>query len=172
MKTFEDMILDFKKRNLWRSKTEEKARILRASLPPDLIDELISIGFSTKAKSIANKRHNEARREPNKVWRVNAAEEFAKINRNLMVRDAKVEAFDRIVEMLDHMKVGNKLLGDCTRADLLRAAVQAQDQAGEWGLRASLYKQLAGMVGTGTVREASNRGQIVALLTTTFKEPA
>lgn len=86
---------------------------------------------------------------------------------------AKAESFDRVVEMLDHTRVGNKLLGDCTKADLLRAAVELQEQAGEATLYAALYRDLAAIVGnTGTVREASDRGKIVALLTTTHKEPA
>jgi len=83
---------------------------------------------------------------------------------------AKSVSFDRIVEMLDHYDVEGKLLGDCTRSDLLRAAALAQGHAGEWAMRASFYKELASIIGKGTVREAANRGQIVGLLTTTFSE--
>lgn len=84
----------------------------------------------------------------------------------------KAKAFDRIVELLDHLDVNGKVLGDCTRADLLRAAVQLDQQSEDAKVRAAMYRELAAIVGNKTVREASNRGQIVALLTTTFKEAA
>ena len=85
---------------------------------------------------------------------------------------SKAKNFDRIVEMLDHKAVGNKLLGDCTRSDLLRAAVAAETLAGEATIEAGFYRLLAGMIGQGTVRQASDRGKIVALLTQTFQEAA
>ena len=74
--------------------------------------------------------------------------------------------------MLDQTRVGDKILGDCKRADLLRAAVAAETRAKEATIEAGFYRLLAGMIGTGTVREASSRGNIVALLTNTFKEAA
>ena len=37
----------------------------------------------------------------------------------------KAKQFDRIVELLDHKPVGAKVLGDCKRSDLLRAAAEA-----------------------------------------------
>lgn len=86
------------------------------------------------------------------------------------VRVQKARSFDRIVGLLDAMYVGNKLLGDCTATDLKRAAVDAQRLAGEWDVKAGFYRELAGMIGNATVREAMDRGKVVALLTTTFKQ--
>lgn len=85
------------------------------------------------------------------------------------IDEAKIEAFDKIVEMLDHFKVGDKKLGDCTRSDLLRAARELESQSEEMQTRAAFYKSLADIVGNKTVRDASHRGEIVGLLTTTFK---
>lgn len=87
-------------------------------------------------------------------------------------RRNKADAFDKIVEMLDHHSVDGKMLGDCTRADLLREAVRLDDLAGEATMYASLYRQLASMIGKSTVRTANDRGGIVALLNLTFKEAA
>jgi len=82
----------------------------------------------------------------------------------------KIAAFDRIVEMLDHQKVGDKMLGDCRKSDLLREAVRLDTISDEAKLRASFYRQLAKMIGDKTVRGAQDRGGIVALLTHTFQD--
>ena len=75
------------------------------------------------------------------------------------------------MELLDHHKVNGKALGDCRRADLLRAATENLSSADDLTVQAALYKQLASMIGDGTVREYRDRAGVVALLTTTF-EPA
>lgn len=82
--------------------------------------------------------------------------------------------FSRIVEMLDAHQVDGKMLGDCTKGDLLRAAAAAEAVAGEATMHAEFYRLMAGMLPEHgvTVRQANNRKEIVALLTTTFKEPA
>lgn len=96
---------------------------------------------------------------------------FQKFDAEARVAEEKAKSFDRIVEMLDLKMVGNKLLGDCTKADLIRAAVDAESKAGELTLEAGFYRLLANLVGPkGTVREASDRGKIVALLTHTFQD--
>ncbi len=84
----------------------------------------------------------------------------------------KAASFDRIVMALDAVKVGGKLLGDCTGGDLLREAAKLEAIANEMTAQAVFYRQLAEIVGkTTTVREASNRVGIVGLLSTHYNEP-
>lgn len=84
--------------------------------------------------------------------------------------EQKVAAFDKMVEMLDHLTVGNKALGDCSRADLVREATRIQGMSEELSVRAAFYMRLSRMIGSGTVREAQDRAKIVGLITTTFRE--
>lgn len=84
----------------------------------------------------------------------------------------KASSFDRMVEALDAIKVGGKLLGDCTGADLLREAVALEEFAAEATAQSVFYRQLASIVGkTKTVREAADRAGVVGLLTSRFHEP-
>lgn len=132
-------------------------------LPEPLKNEIVLIGLSAvlrKAKFQARFGKTGIRKQRN----------IAKVYGR--VKAEKARSFDRIVEMLDHLDVNGKVLGDCTRADLLRAAVRLEEQSEDAKVRAAMYRELAKIVGNQTVREASNRGQIVALLTTTFQEAA
>lgn len=89
-----------------------------------------------------------------------------------LVTHAKARALGRIVEMLDLKKVGNKNLGDCTRPDLLRQAANLDVEASDMRIDAELYRTIAKMLpdNNTTVRQAQNKKQIIALLTTTYKE--
>jgi hypothetical protein len=75
----------------------------------------------------------------------------------------KAKLYDRVTKRLYEMEVyvhgiepGNeKPLGDCTRADLLRAALL---------LPGSYYRELADLVGKGSVRESGNTAAILAVI--------
>lgn len=71
----------------------------------------------------------------------------------------------RLVEMLDQRIVGDKKLGDCTRADLLREVHRIETEIGELTADAALYRTLAGMIGNKTVREYDDRAGVIGLLT-------
>lgn len=82
----------------------------------------------------------------------------------------KAVAFDRMVEALDAVEVNGKFLGDCTGADLLRAAVELEEQAREATAQSQFYRQLAAIVGkTVTVRSYTDRAGIVGLITSRYK---
>lgn len=133
-------------------------------LPASERDEIVLIGLSVAIRQT---------RSMLKTGGVNARARAntAKTEKN-RVRIGKARAFDRVVEKLDHERVGDKLLGDCTKADLLRAAVSAEQIAGQMTINAAFYRLMADLVPQGqTVRQSNKRGDIVALLTTTFKEP-
>lgn len=101
----------------------------------------------------------------------NNAENLKKWYQETETNKEKAATLDRIIDMLDHLKVGNKILGDCTKPDLLRAAVAAEQAAGEITVQAGFYRLLADLIPVGeTVRTASDRGKIVALLTHQFRE--
>lgn len=88
-------------------------------------------------------------------------------------KEQKVKAFDRMVEALDAVEVNGKFLGDCTGADLLRAAVELEEQAREATAQSQFYRQLAAIVGkTTTVRSYNDRAGIVGLITSRYKEEA
>lgn len=131
-------------------------------LPPDLRAEILLLGLN-KAISVARSLNSHHTRRGRSIA-------IAKGLATNKLRREKVLALDRIVELLDHHDVNGKLFGDCTRPDLLRAAAAAQEQAGELTAWAGIYRAVAGMLGTETVRAFKQRGKIVALLTTTFKE--
>jgi hypothetical protein len=75
----------------------------------------------------------------------------------------KAKLYDRVTTRLYDMHVcvhgfepGNgKRLGDCTRADLLRAAIL---------LPGFCYRELADLVGNGTVRQSGNTEEIMLLI--------
>jgi hypothetical protein len=149
-------------------------------LPPALCEELLLLGAITAAEHYAREANNnrlraiarsgvQASRENSRE--VSRLRQSDGIKAAMKVRSEKVNAFDRIIEMLDHHNVNGKPLGDCRRADLLRAATENLSRADDLTVNAALYKQLANMIGNGTVREYRDRAGIVALLTTTF-EPA
>lgn len=131
-------------------------------LPQVFQDEIMIRGYvvclqRTKVRAQRGLKGQEARNKQNAILLKNQIE--------------KSKQFDRIVEMLDHEMVGDKLLGDCTKADLLRAAVGAEQKAGEMTLQAAFYRLLADLVPHDqTVRQSNKRGDIVALLTHNFKE--
>lgn len=102
-----------------------------------------------------------------------AAKAAEKLKASSLALRTKASEFDKLVEMLDHMKVGDKLLGDCTKADLLREAVRLDQVAGEIGVHTAFLRRLAALVGpVGTVREVNDRAGVVALLTHEFREEA
>lgn len=89
----------------------------------------------------------------------------------LDANERKVAAFDRMVMALDALRVGNKVLGDCTGGDLLREAARLEALANQVTAQSVFYRQLAAIVGkAATVREASDRAGIVGLLTSRYKE--
>lgn len=151
-------------------------------LPLALRDELALLGAITAAECYAREA---AKRRVRSLAQSGASsankDEAREVSRALRSqgiksamagRSAKVKAFDRIVEMLDHHSVNGKPLGDCRRADLLRAATENLSRADDLTVHAALYKQLASMIGDGTVREYRDRAGVVALLTTTFEAAA
>lgn len=94
-------------------------------------------------------------------------------HKKLEAQAEKAKAFDRMVLALDAIQVGQKLLGDCTGADLLREAARLESMANEMTAQSVFYRQLADIVGkTTTVRTASDRSGIVALIGSRFKEAA
>ena len=165
--------------NLREHQIKKDAATALRFLPKALQDELLLIGAIEAASRYACEYKNR-----NLNWysgtaagKAAAAERKAKDDKRSRearvrheTRAEKVKAFDRIVELLDHHDVNGKPLGDCRRADLLRAATANVMRAEELSVNAALYKQLAGMVGDGTVREYRDRAGVVALLTTTFGE--
>ena len=147
-------------------------------LPPALRDELMLIGAITASKEYIDECKTQQRRQwegtaEGRAWEAAQKakdEKRSRLSRALHeARREKVKAFDRIVELLDHHKVNGKALGDCRRGDLLRAATENLSRADDLTVHAALYKQLAGMIGDGTVREYRDRAGVVALLTTTFE---
>ena len=76
----------------------------------------------------------------------------------------------RVIEHLDTRFIAGKLMGDCRRADLLREAAMLEADANEATLDATLYRQIASMIGDSTVREYNDRAGIVALLTSRWSE--
>lgn len=159
----------------------DRVRVLTALLSRDdmnLREELLIIGFSvycrrywkTHKRAPATRSAKEkAMAKLNQAWRYKMHDEICA---KAEAESRKAAAFDRIVESLDHLRVDGKVLGDCCRSDLLKAAAKLERAAGEITVHAALYRQIAKIIGSGTVREASDRGKIVALLTTTFKEAA
>lgn len=81
----------------------------------------------------------------------------------------KAATFDKIVEMLDHTEIGNKVLGECTKTDLTREAAKLEGTAAEISERAGFYLALANLVGNRTVREAADRAKVIELLAKTFR---
>lgn len=166
---------------LLASSEKEQLRLIRAQikLNPELEDVLLLAG-AFRLMGIWAHQFKPAKsaeeRERERIKREQRNQAFKRFAQEDEIKTAKAENFDRIVEMLDHKRViyggGSKILGDCTKADLLRAAVEADAKAHDATIEAGFYRLLAGMIGKGTVREAANRGQIIALLTTTFKEAA
>lgn len=164
------------KTQMWNKPKPEQLEILKSYLARGdvpLTDDLLLAGWRVYSRSYwRNKRRPSLAETPTrKLLREANARYYKAMDEKWAIRDQKVEAFDRIVEALDLIKVGQKLLGDCTKADLLRASAELKGSAGELLVRSELYRELAKLVGpTGTVRQAANRGKIVALLTHTFKE--
>lgn len=140
-------------------------------LPQPLRDELTMIGavLAANAWLWEHWSRQPARLALKAEWKKKASERGKQSIARKIERDQKVKAFNRIVEMLDHHDVNGKPLGDCRRGDLLRAATENLSQADDLTVQAALYKQLAGMIGDGTVREYHDRAGVVALLTTTFE---
>jgi hypothetical protein len=104
-----------------------------------------------------------SRRDKDRRW----FEEVARV----AATEEKARSFERIILTLDAMTVGSKLLGDCTGGDLLREAARLEAGAGHLTAQAVFYRELAAIVGkTTTVREANDRGKVLALLSTTYKE--
>ena len=107
----------------------------------------------------------QSRREKDRRW----LEEAARI----AATEEKARSFERIILALDAVTVGGKLLGDCTGGDLLREAARLEAGAGHLTAQAVFHRELAAIVGkTTTVREANDRGKVLALLSTTYKEEA
>ena len=79
-------------------------------------------------------------------------------------RRAQVKIAKKVIEYLDTRLINGKLLGDCRRADLLREAAMMEAEANEATLDATLYRQLASIIGDRTVREYNDRAGVVALL--------
>lgn len=75
----------------------------------------------------------------------------------------KAKFYDRLTKQLYDLHVcvqglepgSEKRLGDCTRADLLRATIL---------LPGSYHRELADLVGNGTVRESGNAEEIMLLI--------
>lgn len=154
---------DWKARSIWKLEVAERARILRCQTTQEEQDMLLVEGFfsyvcknrplivtgSGNLLDITKQRVEKKRREKEK--------------QKVIVRKAK--AFDRLIERLDHQYVGGKLLGDCTRADLLRAAQNASQGESSLNLDRTLYTELAALLkGDETVREARQRGEVRKLL--------
>ncbi len=76
----------------------------------------------------------------------------------------------RVIEHLDTRFIMGKMMGDCRRGDLLREASRLEGDANEMTLDATLYRQIASMIGESTVREYNDRAGIVALLTSRWSE--
>jgi hypothetical protein len=140
----------------------KKAVVRWCKSQPDILDEIIFRGIVFLVGQAAQRA---------KYGPKGLLSKRAKTRRCAASRTAKAQMLDRIVELLDHMQVGEKMLGDCTSRDLLRAAVESDNDAKEATLQGTFYRQLAAMLEPNdTVRTAAGRGKIVALLTTTFKE--
>lgn len=164
-----ELIELLREKGMLKDTLARRAAYVRDKATQRLIDFLICEGIARQAQKVfyASKKLTPDQKAKGKI----AVEKTRIIAQAAYgVVQTKLKAFDRIVEMLDLMEVEGKSLGDCTRGDLLRAAVRAEEAAGEKLLHASFYRELAGMVGNGTVREAQDRGGIVALLTTTFQQ--
>lgn len=95
------------------------------------------------------------------------------VRRAVELIEEKAKSFDRMVLALDAITVGGKVLGDCTGSDLLREAVKLEEATKQMTTQSVFYRSLAEIVGkTTTVRAASERGQVIALLNTTYKDAA
>jgi len=97
----------------------------------------------------------------------------ASSNWNRAVR-TKAAFLDRVTEALYHKQVNGKPLKDCYRADFLRQAAENDARGEELRVESEMYRAIAKMLPDGktTVQEARSRGEIIALLTTTYKENA
>jgi len=77
----------------------------------------------------------------------------------------KAQQFDHIVSLLDTWNVGGKSLGDCTKSDLLSAAVQDRHTAEILRTNTEVYYAIAGiLVGNETVRQSKNRRGVIDAL--------
>lgn len=139
-------------------------------LPPYLHWEIVNIGITKCLSSISRFGGESTTYNPNRMHTVRAHDRKSSLERMRTVKQ-KAQVFDRMVEALDAVTVGDKLLGDCTGADLLREAVRLESEAKEMTAQATFYRQLAAIVGkTTTVRSYNDRGQIVGLITARYKE--
>lgn len=148
--------------HLYKFNDEQHALSWARKLPDALFSEIILAGL---IKSIAGSRERLHLGGPARVVqsaRVSAARQAA-------TRE-KARLLDRVIEALDARQIGDKRLGDCTRADLLREAYRLDAEAAEMTLDATLYRAIAALIGNATVREYSDRGQVVALLTSRFAD--
>lgn len=156
------------------SQVADKAVENLSLLSPETRERFLMIGAIAAANHYLEAHNARRRAHPRnaeelakkKEWHERAARSIKAAH---AARSEKVKAFDRIVEMLDHHIVNGKPLGDCRRSDLLRAAMENVSKAEDLTVQATLYRQLASMIGDGTVREYRDRAGVVALLTTTFE---
>lgn len=133
-------------------------------LPDDLLDEIIGHGL----KSVVALAKTRAKYGKNGLAHDRARSK--KTTERAQANRTKAKLLDRVVEALDTRRVGDKQLGDATRADLLREAYRLDEVAAEATLDGALYRELAALIGDQTVRAFAGRGQVVALLTSRWKE--
>lgn len=85
------------------------------------------------------------------------------VARNRANKD-KVAKFDKLIEYLDHMQIGTKRLGDCTRADLEREAARLEGNVTEISDHIHFLRSMATLIGNKkTVRQA-DRARVLTLL--------
>lgn len=154
---------------------EAKLRIVKALTKDDaaMRDHLLVIGAERQSgwtrnalnkKKFTDKYTEAEHTERREIAWQRELESYQEMN----AMRTKAETLDKIIEMLDLVKVGNKLLGDCTKADLIRAALELESMSAATAVQAVFYRSLAKIIGTATVRGAAGRGEIVALLTHSF----
>lgn len=164
-------------RNWWRKKpTPKMAHHVRRFILqyPELENEIYCAGATIVAK-----RHRKALRRA-LLDTVAARErsrkhsdEFRERYNAIVAEQADIEdkaaSFDKIVEMLDHMHVGTKALGDCSRGDLLREARMMNSTIEDVARRRDFYLALSETIGNKTVRQAADRAKVISLLNAAFR---
>jgi hypothetical protein len=83
----------------------------------------------------------------------------------------RVQIGGAVVEYLDKMMVGDKRLGDCAQADLVREGLQLRRKAGTMIDQANLLGEIADCLAPNeTVRTSKGRGAILSVLKNHFGE--
>jgi len=154
---------------------------------PEIIDEALIIGIRqglraplTDDERTAKARDTAEKRTRRKAWE-KSQEDYARDHG--IAREAvshhrvqqvfapfvelaeKASRLDRIVELLDLWTVGEKLLGDCSRSDLLTAAKYDRERGFGLIRNADAYQHLAELLaGDETLRESNKRREIIEVL--------